>query len=95
MVRNLPANAGDTGSLPDPGRPHMPCVPVHLICRACALEPGSHNYWSGNALEPLLHSKRNHCGEGPSHCWEEWPPLSTPRESLRSNEDPVLPKINR
>ena len=22
VVKNLPANAGDTGSIPDPGRPH-------------------------------------------------------------------------
>ena len=24
VVRNLPANAGDTGSIPGPGRSHMP-----------------------------------------------------------------------
>ena len=24
VVKNLPANAGDTGSIPDPGRSHMP-----------------------------------------------------------------------
>ena len=24
VVKNLPANAGDTGSSPGPGRPHMP-----------------------------------------------------------------------
>ena len=24
VVKNLPANAGDTGSIPDPGRPHKP-----------------------------------------------------------------------
>ena len=24
VVKNLPANAGDTGSSPDPGRSHMP-----------------------------------------------------------------------
>ena len=24
VVKNPPANAGDTGSSPDPGRPHMP-----------------------------------------------------------------------
>ena len=23
VVKSLPANAGDTGSIPDPGRPHM------------------------------------------------------------------------
>ena len=24
VIKNLPASAGDTGSIPDPGRPHMP-----------------------------------------------------------------------
>ena len=24
VVKNLPANAGDMGSIPGPGRPHMP-----------------------------------------------------------------------
>ena len=24
MVKNPPANVGDTGSIPDPGRPHVP-----------------------------------------------------------------------
>ena len=24
VVKTLPANAGDTGSIPDPGRSHMP-----------------------------------------------------------------------
>ena len=24
VEKNLPANAGDTGSIPDPGRSHMP-----------------------------------------------------------------------
>ena len=25
VVKNPPANAGDTGSIPGPGRSHMPC----------------------------------------------------------------------
>ena len=45
VVKNPPANAGDTGSIPGPGRSHMP-KPVH---RACALEPSSHNYWGPRA----------------------------------------------
>ena len=27
VIKNLPANAGDTGSIPGPGRSHMPVVP--------------------------------------------------------------------
>ena len=34
VVRNLPANAGDTGSIPDPGRSHI----------RRATKPVSHNY---------------------------------------------------
>ena len=33
VVKNLPANAGDTGSIPDPGRFHMP-----WSNKACALQ---------------------------------------------------------
>ena len=41
VVKNLPANAGDTGSIPDPGRSHVPQSGSYC---ACALEPGSRNY---------------------------------------------------
>ena len=41
MVKNPPANAGDTGSSPGPGRSHN--------YRACALEPMSHKYQSPHA----------------------------------------------
>ena len=41
VVKNLPANAGDMGSISDPGRSHMP-----RINWACALESGSSNYWA-------------------------------------------------
>ena len=34
MVKNPPANAGDVGSIPGPGRPHM-----HYACVPQALEP--------------------------------------------------------
>ena len=46
VVENPPANAGDTGSIPDPGRSHMRRVtkPVCHKYWACALEPASHNY---------------------------------------------------
>ena len=41
MVENLPANAGDTGSSPGPGRSHMPrsnwaCEPQLLSLRVSA-----------------------------------------------------------
>ena len=44
VVKNLPANAGDTGSSPGPGRSHMPrsnkaCVPQLLSLCSRAREP--------------------------------------------------------
>ena len=44
VVMNLPANAGDTGSSPHPGRSHMPRsnkarVPQLLSLRSTAREP--------------------------------------------------------
>ena len=41
VVKSPPANSGDTGSSPGPGRSHKP---VRHDYRARALEPSSHNY---------------------------------------------------
>ena len=74
--KNLPANSGDTGSIPGPGRCHTlqsnwASEPQPL---AHALEPASHNYWAHvpqllkpDCLEPVLHNKRNHCSEKTEH----------------------------
>ena len=73
VVENLPANAGDTGSNPGPGRSHMPrsnyaCVPqlLSLYCRA--REP---QLLKPMPLEPVLHNKRSHRNEKPTHRSEE------------------------
>ena len=52
MVKNPPANAGDAGSIPGPGR-------SHLTYRGVA-KPVHHNYWSlrSRAREPQLLSPR-------------------------------------
>ena len=49
--------------------------PMHHNCRACALEPGSRNYWNHEPqllkplhLEPMLGSKRSCCSVKPAHC---------------------------
>ena len=47
---------------------------------ACALEPGSHNYWSPGALEPVLCSKRSHHNEKPTQHTRESPLLSATTE---------------
>ena len=59
-VKNPPAHAGNTGSIPDPGRSHMlwsswVCGPQLLSLRhrapgAITTEPTFHNYWNLNEL---------------------------------------------
>ena len=52
VVKNLPANAGDMGSTPDPRRPHM----------HGATKPVHHNFW--NLLSgAMLCNKRSHCNK--------------------------------
>ena len=71
VVENLPASAGDTGSIPGLGRSHMPwsswAHAPQLLKPAC--------------LEPVLCNKRSHCKERHVHHNEEWPPLAATRES--------------
>ena len=57
MVKNPPANAGDVGSIPDPGRSHM-------LWSNKARVP---QLLSQCALESVLHNKRSHGTEKPSH----------------------------
>ena len=56
--------------------------PVHHNYWACALEPASHNYWAcvpqllkPVRFEPMLHNKRSHRNEKPTHRNEEYPHL--------------------
>ena len=44
MVKNPPANAGETGSIPDPTC-RRATKPMHHNYWDCALEPGSCSYW--------------------------------------------------
>ena len=69
--KNVPASAGDTGSIPGPGRFHMPpsnwaCAPQRLMA-VC--------------LQPMLCDKRSHHSEKPMHLNEEKPLLAATRES--------------
>ena len=56
VVKTPPANARHMGSVPDPGRPHVPRgnKPVY-------------NYGSPRALEPVPGNKRSHHNEKPAH----------------------------
>ena len=80
VVKNLPANAGDTGSSPGLGRSHMPPsnqarVPQLLSLCSRAHEPQllAHvpQLLKPVHLEPLLCEKRSHRNEKPTHHKEE------------------------
>ena len=61
MVKNLLASAGDTGSSPGPGKPHMP--QSNKARAPQLLKP--------TRLEPMFCSKRSHRKEKPTHCNED------------------------
>ena len=69
VVKNLPANAGDTGSIPDLRRSHMAAQQLSL----CATTPEPVLQSPGittaepRALEPVLCNKRSQCNEKPSY----------------------------
>ena len=71
VLKNLPANAGDTGSIPDPRRFQMPwsnlspCVTIAEW--AYDLDPRNHNHWSPCTIKPVLH-ERSGWNEKPVHC---------------------------
>ena len=107
LVKNLPANAGDTNSIPDPGRSHTPWgnySPVPQLL-SCTLEPGNRHYRARAHVLHLLKSwsprARALQQEKPLQ-WEACTPQleSSPRwlqleKSPWGNEDPVQPKINK
>ena len=62
-VKNPPANVGDTGLTPGPGRSHIPWV----------TKPVYYSYWA-RALGPVLHNKRSQCNKKPTNRNEEQPP---------------------
>ena len=69
VVKNLPTNAGDLGSIPDLEDPTCQGAtkPESHNNLARALEPGSHKYWSQWTPEPVLSDKRSHGSEKPEH----------------------------
>ena len=81
VVKNLPANAGDTGSSPGPGRSHMPWsnearAPQLLNLRSRAQEPQLLNPCAPTteAHTPRARApqqERSHCNEKPAHHKEE------------------------
>ena len=75
VVKNLPANAGDVGSSPGPGRSHMlrsneAHAPQLLSLHSRAHEP---QLWKPACLEPMLRNKKSHRNEKPAHGNEDSP----------------------
>ena len=101
VVKNLPANAGDTGSIPGPERSHMLCnnqdhAPQLLsLCfraRESKLLSPRTATTEACALEPVLCSERSHCNEKTSHFSEEEPPLNTDMEKPVHQQRPSTAK---
>ena len=86
MVKDPPANAGDTRFKPwsrkiprDMEQLISPCTPTTkpaLQSEPQLLKPAH--------LEPVLHNKRSCRNEKPAQCNEEWPLLATTRENPRA-----------
>ena len=74
VVKNLPANAGDTGSSPGLGRSHMPQSNWARKPQLLSLR-----VWSLCSA-----TGRGRDSERPAHRDAEWPPLAATRESPRT-----------
>ena len=92
MVKNLPANAGDAGPVPGPGRSHMlqsnkaACLPQLLSLCSRSREP---QLLKPTCLKSVLH-KKGRCNEKLSSLYS-----LQPEKSSHSNPDPAEPKINK
>ena len=73
MVKNLPANAGDTGSSPGRGRSQMPQSNWARVQQLPSLRSGAHvaQLLKPARLEPVLRNKGSHLNEKPAHHNEE------------------------
>lgn len=80
-----PASAGDTGSAPGPGIPH---VPQGSSTRAPQLLKPTH-------LEPMLCDKRSPCNEKPAHGKEEQLPFTQRERAYTATKTQHDQKENR
>ena len=69
--------------------------PTHHNYWAGALEPGSQNYWSPCAPEPMLCNKKSHHIKSLHTATAEQPPSPQLEKSPPSNKDPAQSKINK
>ena len=95
VIKNLPANAGDMGSVLGQGRRqcHGATKSMQHLPSPHSTELKSCNYRSPCALEPVLHNKRSPRNEKPRHCNQRVTPAHLQKKPTCSNEDSVQPKI--
>ena len=81
MVKNLPCDARDTGSIPDPGRSHVAGQLPHAskLLSQCS-RASKLKLRKPSCREPVLCRKRSHGNEQPGYCNRE-APLTSSRES--------------
>ena len=80
MVKNLPANAGDTGSIPISRKSHMPQSNSASVPQLLSLHS---SLWSVTTEANAMRSPHTGTGEEPQL-----------EKSLSSNKDPAQPKLN-
>ena len=105
VVKNPPANVGDTGSSPGPGRSHMPWsnkahVPQLLILCSRAREPQLLNLHATTTEARSPRARAPQQEEPPQReaCAPQRrtaPTRRDKRKPARSNKDPTQPKINK
>ena len=110
MVKNLPAKAGDTGLIPDPGRSHMEELlrpsattiePVLQSLGAPTTEPMCSNYWNPHTQSLCSAARetttlRSYCKEKSVHCNQRVAPSSPQiEESPGSNKDRTQPPTQK
>ena len=93
VVESLPANAGDTGSSPGLGGPHMPRSgwarePQLLSLRVWSLCPAT-----GGAA--IVKAPRTAMKSGPRTAMKSGPRLPQLEKALARTEDPTQPKIKK
>ena len=97
-VKNLPANTGNTGAIPDLGRSqrswsNWACAPqLFSLCSRVRELPTRHKYWSLRALEPKLLNKRSHHNEKTCTANRDMPLMSATREGPHSKRRPSTAK---
>ena len=91
VVKNLPANAGDTALIPDRGRCHMPQgnkAPVPQPLSLCS------RAWEPQLLSPRASSPCS-AMSSPYTATREGPSLAATRKSPHSSQDPAQPKVSK